>query len=98
MPPSHSAEDSVLIEHGAGLHGRPSIKLTKLAKSFRASVRMRVGDDGPWLDAKSPVAVMKAKAPAGNTLIFQAEGDDAEAAVMALTDLVKRNFGEHDAG
>jgi phosphotransferase system HPr-like phosphotransfer protein len=37
---------------------------------------------------------MRIKAPKGTTLYFQALGDDCDAAVAALTDLVNRRFDE----
>ena len=70
------AEASVLITHEVGLHARPSVKLTKLAKSFAAQVEMALSPDGPWIDAKSIVKVMAAKAPKGTVLHFRAEGEE----------------------
>ena len=37
---SVNAEATVLITHEVGLHARPSVKFTKLAKSFAAEVEM----------------------------------------------------------
>lgn len=85
---------SVLLTHAVGLHARPSVKLTKLAKTFGASIELGTGPDGPWIDAKSIVKVMAAKAPQGTTLHFRAIGPDAGEAVAALVDLVERDFDE----
>jgi phosphocarrier protein HPr len=95
-----SAEASVLVTHGVGLHARPSVKFTKLAKTFPAQVEMALSAEGPWLDAKSIVKVMAAKAPKGTVLHLRASGEAAEAAVAALVGLVERNFdeGEGHAG
>ena len=89
---SSSAEATVLITHAVGLHARPSVKFTKLAKSFAAEVEVAVAANGPWLDAKSIVKVMAAKAPKNTVLYFRAEGDDAAAALSALITLVERDF------
>lgn len=96
-----SAEDvsnittgSALLVNSVGLHARPSVKLTQLAKSFSATVSLATSSDGPWVDAKSPVKIMRVKAPKGTILYFQALGDDGAAAVAALTDLVNRRFDE----
>jgi phosphocarrier protein HPr len=91
---SSSAEATVLITHAVGLHARPSVKFTKLAKSFAAEVEVAVAANGPWLDAKSIVKVMAAKAPKGTLLHIRATGDGASAAVKALVDLVQRDFDE----
>ena len=94
---SASAEATVLITHAVGLHARPSVKFTKLAKSFAAKVEVAVAANGPWFDAKSIVKVMAAKAPKGTVLHIRARGSGADDAVRALIDLVQRDFDE-DAG
>ena len=101
MTVNSSAEDvsnittgSALLVNAVGLHARPSVKLTQLAKSFSATVFLAPSSDGPWVDAKSPVKIMRVKAPKGTILYFQALGDDGAAAVAALTDLVNRRFDE----
>ena len=85
-------EDSVVMRHEVGLHARPSVKLTKLAKCFDARIDLGFSVDGPWIDAKSIVKVMAAKAPKDSTLYFRAAGRDAAAAVQALVMLVERDF------
>ncbi|MDX8466467.1 HPr family phosphocarrier protein [Mesorhizobium sp. VK23B] len=91
---SASAEATVLITHEVGLHARPSVKFTKLAKSFAAEVEVAVAANGPWFDAKSIVKVMAAKAPKGTLLHIRARGDGAHEAVGALVGLVQRDFDE----
>jgi phosphotransferase system enzyme I (PtsI) len=83
-----------LITNPAGLHARPAVKLTKLAKSFSASLRVRVGSDGKWTDAKSVARVLALKVPKGQTLFFEAEGVDASEALSSMTELVRRDFDE----
>jgi phosphotransferase system enzyme I (PtsI) len=83
-----------LITNPTGLHARPAVKLTKLAKSFSANLRIRVGSDGKWTDAKSVARVLALKVPKGQTLFFEADGADAPEALSSITDLVRRNFDE----
>lgn len=87
---------SVLLRHEVGLHARPSVKLTKLAKSFQSRIDLGLSADGPWIDAKSIVKVMAAKAPKDTELHFRAEGEDAADAVAALVGLVERDFDDGD--
>ena len=87
-----SATGSVRIEHEVGLHARPSVKLTQLAKTFQSKIEFAASPDGPWVDAKSIVKVMGSKAPKGTMLHFRAEGEDAAEAVRALIELVERDF------
>ena len=91
---SSEAQAQVTITHEVGLHARPSVKFTKLAKTFAASVEMALAEGGPWFDAKSIVKVMAFKAAKGSILHFRAIGTDADAAIMALIDLVRRDFDE----
>jgi phosphocarrier protein len=86
------AKGTALLTNAVGLHARPAVKLTRLAKTFAAAVRVRAGEAGPWIDAKSIVKVMAMKAPAGTQLAFEAEGEDAVAAVAGLIALVERDF------
>ncbi len=94
---SSTAQATVLITHEVGLHARPSVKFTKLAKTFAAQVEMALSADGPWFDAKSIVKVMAAKAPKGTTLHLRAEGSGAAEAVSTLKALVERDFDEDGA-
>jgi phosphocarrier protein len=91
---SLDASGHVVLNHADGLHARPSVKLTKLAKTFAASVEFAASDQGPFTDAKSIVRVLAAKVPRGSVLHFRAVGPDAPAAVHALVALVARDFDE----
>ena len=89
---SATAQSSVVIEHEVGLHARPSVKLTQLAKSFQSRIEIATAAEGPWIDAKSIVKVMGSKTPKGALLHVRAEGEDAETAVRAIVALVERDF------
>lgn len=87
---------SALLTNAVGLHARPSVKLTQLAKRFPARVEFALDPAGPWFDAKSPVQVMRAKAPRGATLHFRCSGENAAEALSAMLALVERRFDEED--
>jgi phosphocarrier protein HPr len=89
---------SALLTNTVGLHARPSVKLTQLAKRFAASVEFALDPTGPWIDAKSPVQVMRAKAAKGATLHFRLSGSDAAEAMVAMLALVERRFDEDGEG
>jgi phosphocarrier protein len=92
-----TATASVLLTNAIGLHARPSVKLTKLAKTFAADIEVAPSAAGPWVDAKSIVKVMAVKASKGAVLHFRAKGDDADAALAALRELVALGFHEEEA-
>ena len=92
--PNTSLTGSALLTNDVGLHARPSVKLTQLAKRFGARIEFALDAAGPWVDAKSPVKVMRVKAPQGATLHFRITGADGEAALAAMLALVHDGFGE----
>jgi phosphocarrier protein len=85
---------SAVLVNPVGLHARPSVKLTQGAKRFAAKIEFALAPDGPWTDAKSPVKVMRVKAPQGATLHFRVTGPDGKAALAAMLALVHDGFGE----
>lgn len=89
-----AASGQVVLVNAAGLHARPAVKLTQAAKKFASRVEFATAPDGPWIDAKSPVQVMRAKAAKGAMLHFRAAGPDAAAALAAMLALAGAGFGE----
>ena len=69
-----------MLTNAVGLHARPSVKLTQVAKRFEARIEFALDAAGPWADAKSPVKVMRAKAAKGSTLHFRVSGPDGREA------------------
>ena len=92
-----TATASAPLTNSIGLHARPSVKLTKLAKTFESQIELAPAENGPWVDAKSIVKVMAVKAAMGATLYFRAKGPDATAALAALSDLVALGFHGQEA-
>jgi len=88
---------SAPLTNAIGLHARPSVKLTKLAKTFKAHIEVALTASGPWVDAKSIVKVMAVKAAKGDVLHFRAKGHDARPALAALRELVALDFHENEA-
>jgi phosphocarrier protein len=86
----------VRLVHAAGMHARPAVKLTKLAKRFQAQISVRASETADWVNAKSVAKMMALRAGRDAMLEIKAHGEDAEAAVAALIDLVASDFP--DAG
>jgi phosphocarrier protein HPr len=85
---------SAIIRDPTGLHARPAVKLTKLAKTFLSAIEIRADNGTVWTNAKSPTAVMKLRAGPGLPLHIRAAGEDARAAVDALVALVDKDFND----
>jgi phosphocarrier protein HPr len=90
------ALSSATLTNPLGLHARPAVKLTRLAKTFVSGIEMARGTEEPWIDAKSIVKVMAVKAAKGVTLQFRAKGPDADEALAALIALVVSGFAEDE--
>ena len=88
------SEARVVVTNPTGLHARPAVKLARLAAGFDANIEIRAGDDGEWVRARSTARVMKLKAGAQSTIHFRAEGSEADDALSALVDFVRRDFDE----
>jgi phosphocarrier protein HPr len=82
----------VRLVHAVGMHARPAVKLTKLAKRFQAQISVRASETADWINAKSVAKVMALRAARDSIIEIKAHGDDAEAAVAALIDLVATDF------
>ena len=87
----------VRLVHAAGMHARPAVKLTKLAKRFQAQISVRASETADWINAKSVAKVMALRAPRDSIIEIKAHGEDAEAAVAALIDLVASDFPDTGA-
>ncbi len=89
---SGQAAATVGIVNRKGLHARASAKLAKLAMSFQSVII--VSHEGVSADARSIMDLLMLIAHQGCELSIAAEGEDADAAVAALTELVASGFGE----
>jgi phosphocarrier protein len=81
-----------VLVNAVGLHARPAVRLTQLARRFAARVEVALTPEGPWADAKSPVQVLRVRAPQGAVLHVRSEGADAEEALTAVLALVSAGF------
>jgi phosphocarrier protein len=59
---------------------------------FASKVSIRAG--GSVADARSVLDLLTLSASKGTRIVVEAEGDDADAAVATLGDLIARNFAE----
>lgn len=86
------ASTKVQIVNKLGLHARPAMEFVDCASGFASNVTVRRDDQE--VDGKSIMMMMLLAATKGTELEIVAEGDDAEAALAALTKLVNSGFGE----
>ncbi|MBX9849782.1 MAG: HPr family phosphocarrier protein [Rhodocyclaceae bacterium] len=82
----------VEIINKLGLHARASAKLTQLAGSYPCEVWME--RNGRRINAKSIMGVMMLAAGKGSKVTIDTEGEQADAALAAITALINDYFGE----
>ncbi|MES1928329.1 phosphotransferase system, phosphocarrier protein HPr [Salinisphaera dokdonensis CL-ES53] len=80
------------IVNKLGLHARAASKFVTVASQYEADIR--VEKDGREVSGKSIMGVMMLAAARGSRIDVSAEGNDAEAALDALEELVRDRFGE----
>ena len=90
---SQTIAKNVYIRNELGLHARPAALLAQEAAKFEAQITL--SGDGVVVDAKSVLDLLSLAAGQGKTILLQAEGQDAEQAVLHLEQLFKDGFGEN---
>ncbi len=80
------------IVNKLGLHARAAAKLTHLAGDFQCEIW--ISRSGRRVNAKSIMGVMMLAAGQGSSVLLEAQGADADAALAALTRLIAEKFGE----
>ncbi|HEX6535589.1 MAG TPA: glucose PTS transporter subunit IIA, partial [Gemmatimonadaceae bacterium] len=83
----------IAIGTATGLHARPAATLAAAARQFAADVRLV--KEGREANARSVVSLMALEVAGGDTVTVVARGDDAAAAVAAMSELLGKDL---DAG
>jgi len=85
-------ERELWLENRLGLHARPAMKITNLAKQFECQLVLE--KDGQQADARDLLAILTLDCPQGTRLVLRATGADAPEAALAVGRLFARNFSE----
>jgi len=84
----------VRIVNARGLHARAAARLARLAGTFDAEITVTREDLS--VPATSILGLMMLAAARGTEIDVAARGPDAERALAAVVDLVRRGFDEED--
>lgn len=82
----------VTITNNSGLHARPATFFIQKANTYRSSVWV-VKDDRK-VSAKSLLGVLSIGIAKGMTITLLADGDDEEAAINGLVELIESGFND----
>jgi phosphocarrier protein len=90
--PEGAISRELLIVNKRGLHARASAKFVQTVERFSAQVWVTRG--GETVGGTSIMGLMMLAAGPGTTITVAAAGTDAEAALVAITELVESKFNE----
>ena len=83
------------IVNKLGIHARSASKLVALAKSFPCRVQVGLTEE-ELQNAKSIMGVLKLAAGRGTTVVLQTDGDEEDAAMDAIKQLIASKFDESE--
>jgi len=83
-----SAFKKVIVKNKQGLHARPAAMFVQVANKFEANIT--VSRDEDKVNGKSIMGILMLGAEQGSEIILEAEGKDAEAALVELERIVNR--------
>jgi phosphocarrier protein len=89
---SSIAEGTFEIVNELGMHARAATKFVQTANKFKSEVT--VEKDGQVVNGKSIMGVLMLVASKGTCIKVRTSGDDADAALETLGQLVQDKFGE----
>ncbi len=86
-------EKKFKIKNKLGIHARPAGQLVKTASKFKSSIY--ISKNGNEVNAKSIMGVLMLEAGYGSEVVVRAEGEDEDAAIEAIKELIEeRQFDE----
>jgi phosphocarrier protein HPr len=91
IPPDALSREIPIINK-RGLHARASAKFVQLVERFNAEIWVTRG--GETVGGTSIMGLMMLSAGPGTSILVSAAGPDAEAAIIAITELVASKFNE----
>ena len=84
--------DAIVLPNPTGLHARPAAVLAGLAKGFRSSIKLQLGDQ--QANARSITAIMGLDVRSGAIVHLLASGPDARAAVDKIAPVIAQGLGD----
>ena len=82
----------VEIINRLGMHARPAMQFVETANRYRCTVAVHKGPEK--VNGKSIMEMMMLAATPGTVLRIESDGEDAEACLDALADLIQAKFHE----
>ena len=87
-----AVDRELVVLNKLGIHARPAAMFVKVANRFASNIL--VEKDGEQINGKSIMGLMMLAAGPGTKIMVSCEGDDCQAAMDAIVELIKRKFDE----
>jgi len=87
-------EKNVEIVNKLGLHARSASKLVSVASNYLSNIQITYKNK--QVNAKSIMNLLMLAAKKGDTISIRCEGEDEEAAMQAVCELIARRFDEDE--
>ena len=81
-----SIEKKIIVKNKSGLHARPAALFVQVANKFDS--RITVKNDTEEVNGKSIMGILMLGAEQGSEIIIEAEGHDAQAALVELEKII----------
>lgn len=88
------AERTFEIVNTLGLHARAAAMMVQTAQKFRSNIEL--GKEDLTVNGKSIMGILMLAAAKGTSLRVSADGEDAEAAVEGIGELIRNGFWEKE--
>ena len=82
-------QKKVIITSESGLHARPAALFVQLANKFDATIIVKKDEES--VNGKSIMGILMLAANKGSEIYIEADGDDAEQAIVELEELLIKN-------
>lgn len=87
-------EKTVQLMNKKGLHARAATRMVQVSQQFTAQTELIYGDK--IANTRNIMQLLMLAAPCGTQLNLRTEGDDEEAALAALDQLIQARFDEDE--
>lgn len=92
-----TASKDIVVSNKLGLHARPAMQFVDVANQFKSDIKvLKFGEEPGEADGKSVMQMIILAATEGTPMRIEADGEDADQAVIKLAELFETKFGEED--
>jgi phosphocarrier protein HPr len=84
----------LIVKNKQGLHARPAALFVQIANKFDASITVKRNKEE--VNGKSIMGILMLGAEKGSSIIIEAEGMDAELAILELEKLINSEEEKYD--